>query len=531
LFADGGIARTGIFWVPFFPFLVFGVSGLSGGALRVAIFSMGLLGIEALDYFDIFESPYSKEETIFFFIAFLFYTFIAALFEAMRVHQQQELANKNKSLEQVKETLSETLGAVEKEVEKRTFELKAANKKLKQEIKNHQTTNEALKEAEQRFYKAQKMEALGTLVGGVAHDFNSILSSINANLFLIQRHIKGIPQVQQPLDDVERMVAHASNMTKQLLTYARKDDVEKTHYNLSLFMKEGIKLLQATLPSRIKFEVNLTSTPLPVFGSPIQLQQVLMNLVSNARDALSSTEIPALNLVVASLKEAMALRDKHPVSGEDWVYIAVSDNGLGIQDHDLEHIFDPFFSTKDTGEGTGLGLAMCYGAVQSAGGVIEVESTPHQGATFYVYIPLFAKHKKQQSIQKHVDKDLQGKGETILLVDDDAALCKAQQSALESLGYKVELASNGFEAIKCYAASHIDVVAMDIMMPEMGGIKAAQHILAMDDKAKIFFASGYDKDSSTERFLSHDFDMDHIHRLHKPFTIQQLCQAIRRELE
>jgi len=531
LFTDGSFERTGIYWIPFFPLLAFAVSGLSRGLSWVALFSIGLFGIEALDYFDIFKTPYSGEETLFFFVAFAFYTFIAALFEAMRMHQQQELAGKNNSLEQVRERLSETLENLEKEVEKQTFALKTSNRKLKREIENHQTTVQELKETEQKFYKAQKMEALGTLVGGVAHDFNSILSSINANLFLIQRQIKGVPQVQQPLDDIERMVSHASNMTQQLLTYARKDEAEKADYNLSLFMKEGIKLLQATLPSRIKFTVNMTSKPLPVFGNTTQLQQVLMNLVSNARDALSSEELPEIRLLVSSLKEARAQREQHPVSGEDWVYISVADNGVGIQSQALTHIFDPFFTTKETGEGTGLGLAMCYGAIKSHGGVIEVDSTPNLGTTFHIYLPLLRQEKKQQDIQKRVDKDLQGHGETILLVDDDDGLCQAQQNALENLGYKVELAHNGFEAIKRYAASDIAVVVMDIMMPEMGGIKAAQHILAMDDQAKIFFASGYDKDSSTERFLSNDFDMDHIHRLNKPFTIQQLCAAIRRELD
>ena len=531
LFVNGGIEHSGIFWVPFFPFLVFVVSGLQRGKYWVGVFVVGLIAFEVLNHFHLIHLAYAQSETIFFFIAFFFYAIIAALFEVLRVKQQQALETKNTSLQTVRDTLSETLETLEQEIEKRTYELKGSNRKLAQEVEKHKATNEALKSSEDKFYKAQKMEALGTLVGGITHDFNSILSGINANLFLLQRQIKDKPQAQKPLDDIERMVFHASNMTKQLLTYARKDEVEKTHFNLSLFMKEGMKLLKSTIPSRIKFSASLTATPLPVFGNTTQIQQVLMNLVSNARDALSKQELPEIQLTVAALAEARDQRKQHPVDGDDWVYIAVKDNGNGIAPKDMQHIFDPFFTTKATGEGTGLGLAMCYGAVESHGGMIDVESQPKQGTTFHVYLPL-AKQKQGETVQHSVDQNLKGHDEVILLVDDDVDLCRAQQGVLENLGYQVKLAGNGYEAIKVFAESHIDMVIMDIMMPEMGGIKAAQHIKSMDDRAKIIFASGYDKDSSTERFLSADFaQIDSIKRLDKPFSVQQLCVAVRKALD
>ncbi|MDQ7005067.1 MAG: ATP-binding protein [Ghiorsea sp.] len=525
LFLDGGIESTGIYWVPFFPFLVFAVAGLQSGKSWVVLFGLGLVTIEVLDELELIALKYSHQETIFFFIAFFFYTVVAALFEALRNRQQMELEEKNNTLLKLGITLNDTLDSLEEEVAKRTFEIKDSNRKLAQEVEEHKQTNVELKKSEQRFYQAQKMEALSTLVAGIAHDFNSLLSGINANLFLMQRKIKDTPQVQDPLDDIEKMVLHASNMTKQLLTYARKDDVEKTQCNLNLFMQDDLKLLNITLPSRIKVEVEITKTPLPVLVSITQIQQVLLNLVNNARDALSRQEVPVIRLCVAHLLEAQAWRNHHPVEG-DWAYICIQDNGKGIHAKDLNQVFDPFFTTKATGEGAGLGLAMCYGAMQSHGGLIEVDSSVGKGTTFHVYFPL-VQEDNHKAMKPSVHKDLQGCGETILLVDDDDNLRRAQKSVLENLNYTVLLAANGFEAIKVYAGSDVDIVIMDIMMPKMSGIKAAQHILTMDDKAKIIFVSGYDKDSSTERFLRADCaQVERIRRLDKPFTIQQLCRVI-----
>ncbi|MDQ6989935.1 MAG: response regulator, partial [Mariprofundaceae bacterium] len=216
-----------------------------------------------------------------------------------------------------------------------------------------------------------------------------------------------------------------------------------------------------------------------------------------------------------------------------WIYLSIRDNGMGIGQEQLAHVFDPFFSTKQIGEGTGLGLAMCYGAIQSHQGVIEVESELGKGCTFHIYLPLA--QVPALALPKHrVGSSLQGKGETILLVDDDDSLRDAHQDVLHILGYKVIEARNGLEAVQTYTeqGEGIDLVIMDIVMPEMDGLTAAQHMLTMDKDINIFFATGYENDHSAERVLGAELsDVDKIKRLDKPFTVEKLSKMIRQALD
>jgi len=529
---DGGIAKTAIYWIPFFPFMIFAVAGIYRGLWWVALFLFGAIIIEALDYTDMLHTPYTAEEILIFFVSFVFYVIVGLVFEALRSSQQNELEGKNESLLEVREKLSHTLGHLEQEIEKRMVELKESNQQLAQEIKSHKSTNQDLRETEQKFFQAQKMEALGTLVGGLAHDFSNVMSGISANLFFIQREIKGNALVQDKLDDVEKLVFHASEMSKQLLTFARKDEVEKKHFDMGSFINEALKLGVISLSSRIKIEKDLTQLPLPISGSATQLQQVFLNLLNNAKDALSTTQEPQIRVTLKTLEEAKHLRTNHPSLEGPWLYLCFQDNGEGISQKNLVHIFEPFFTTKEQGKGTGLGLAMCYGAIKSHGGMIEVESTPNQGTSFHVYLPLETNEKEEQKHDVHY-QSLMGNGETILIADDDKALRLAHQSALENLNYKILLAEDGLEAIKIYAQNktQINLVMMDSMMPNMDGAKAAQHILMMDKDAKIFFATAYEKNGTTGRWLTQDAkELDSIRRLQKPFTIEQLCQIIREEL-
>jgi len=528
LLATGGIANTGVYWVPLLPFLVISMKGVHKGLFWLLAFVFCGVLLQVLKAYDIFSTPYTLEQVSYLLSAFSIFTVLAVIFQLAHVRDQFSLETKNHKLQQMRSALNETLVLLEDEISKQTSQLKESNKLLQQEVAQHQETNDALLLTEQKFFQAQKMDAMGTLVGGIAHDFTNTLSGITAHLFLIQREIKGQVLVQEKLDNVERLVFNAAEMTRQLLTFARKDKINKKLFNVNSFMKEALKLAVVALPSRIKLDKNLSDTPLNVVGSAVQLQQVLMNLLNNARDAVSTVDKPIIKINMRAFSDAKAMRKHHPNLQGEWLYFSIEDNGIGILPENLSHVFEPFFTTKPSGKGTGLGLAMCFGSIQSHAGVIEIDSELGKGSICHIYLPLSISDPVVSNKNTLQRKEV--KGETILLVDDEEVLRVTQCNVLEKLGYQVIEARNGLEAIKAYAdqGEDIDLVIMDIMMPEMNGIQAAQHILTMDKKAKLFFSTGYyDHESSVNNLFKKEVvDLAHIKRLNKPFTIEQLCNMI-----
>ncbi len=528
MLASGGIVNSGIYWSPMLPFIVFTMSGVTRGFGWLLFYLLGVATLQLLNYYDYFESPYSLEQVFYFLIAFVVYTLIALVFEVVRTRYRLDLEGNNKKLIETQGELSELLDNLAKEIEIQTFELKSANTLLQQEIEHHKETNELLRVSEQKFYRAQKMESLGTLVNGLAHDFSNVLSGIDENLFVIQRNIKGNDLVQDKLDEVEKLVRHATDTTKQLQTFARQNEVDKESFDLRALMKQVLKLAPLSLPSNVKLEKRVSDTAMPVIGSPTQIQQVMINLFNNARDALSGQENPTITLNAMRFKDAAMSRRTHPALQGEWLYVSVSDNGRGIDAVDLPHVFDPFFSTKGLGQGMGLGLAMSYGVIQSHDGMIEVESELNVGTTFHVYLPM--EHTTKIHDQQSIHQKLLGRGETILLVDDDEVFRKAYRDVLGKFNYHVVDVASGSEAIRLYAekGDRIDLIVMDIMMPKADGIQTSQHILTMNKDAKILFSSGYGIDEQKEM---KEKGLGHIKLLKKPFAAENLCRLIREELD
>jgi len=246
-----------------------------------------------------------------------------------------------------------------------------------------------LENMEQQFYQAQKMEAVGTMVGGIAHNFNNMLAGMAGNLYLAKKKVQAQPDVVEKLDNVEELSRHAAEMIAQLLAFARKGVVSMKAMPLTPFINETLKLMRTSVPENIAVHQNMCADDLQITGDPTQLHQVLANLVNNACDAVEGVHEPCITIRLESFHTDEAFIESRPYFKRGaYADLSVADNGMGIPEAQIAHLFEPFFTTKDQSKGTGLGLAMVYGAIKSHHGFIEVESTPGQGATFHLYVPL-----------------------------------------------------------------------------------------------------------------------------------------------
>jgi len=382
---------------------------------------------------------------------------------------------------------------------------------------------------EGQFYQSQKMEAVGTLVGGIAHDFNNTLAGITGNLYMAKRSAAALPDVVSRLTSVERLSFRASEMIQQLLTFSRKGTVQMNPIAIAPFLKEVIKLQQVTVPENISLTYHVRDISQMVNGDINLLQQVLINLINNARDAVEHAENPSIWIELEQIPVDDLFLGQYPDStATELARITVRDNGRGMTPEVVEHIFEPFFTTKGVGRGTGLGLSMVFGAVQSHGGAIRVDSQPGQGTTFHLYLPL-GQIPDTGELHAAGESALRGRGETILLVDDEAEVLTIGKDVLESLGYHVLTATDGLEAIDMYTAhrDEIDLLILDVVMPNMGGVPALQQIQELNPDVKALFATGYDKNNT----LVQDGHISPDMMISKPYSIAQLSQAIRAILE
>lgn len=377
------------------------------------------------------------------------------------------------------------------------------------------------KQLERQFLHAQRLESLGTLAGGIAHDLNNILTPILAIAQLLQLKLTNADEtVQRFLKIQELNTKRGSALINQILLFARGAEGERTALQVQRLISEVKQIIDGTFPKSIEVATHIDSGLRVVSAEPTQLHQVLINLCVNARDAMpvgGSLSISAENFFVDESYAHMHLDAKVG----PYVVISVADTGTGISPEAIDKIFDPFFTTKEMGQGTGLGLATVISIIRSHGGFIKVDSEVGQGTQFKVYLPAV------QDVETRPVEDLEhllGNGELILVVDDEAPICEITKTSLEASGYSVLTANGSIEAIALYAEhkDKVDIVLMDMMMPNMTGPAAAQVLRKMNPLVKIIAVSGLPSSDKVKEAMH----MGAITFLAKPYSAQELLKTL-----
>ena len=385
-------------------------------------------------------------------------------------------------------------------------------------------TQEAALEAQLR--QAQKMEAVGTLAGGVAHDFNNMLTTIIgfAQLALMEEDIS--PLVREYIARIPEQGKRAAALASQLLTFSRKAVAEKQPMSLTPLVKETVKMLERTLPEHVAIRLNLPDEVATVNADPTQMQQVIMNLCVNASHAMPGGGELTVGLKDVILDEAYCRKYAYARPGKH-ICLSVRDTGAGMTPEVQARIFEPFFTTKEVGEGTGLGLAVVYGIVKGHEGHINVYSEVGRGSEFKVYLPAVEGETPLRVVSE--DESPAGGTETLLLVEDDARVLSVGQVMLKRLGYAVLTASNGEEALKVYRAhqDEIALVVTDLVMPKMSGQELFEALRQADAGVKVLLMSGYTFKQDLDAMLARGLRGF----VQKPLDFYALGHAVRRALD
>lgn len=386
-----------------------------------------------------------------------------------------------------------------------------------------------IKRLQDQMLQAQKMEAVGTLAGGVAHDFNNLLQAILGYTQILLMSTAENDADTANLKQIERTALRASELTQRLLTFSRKVESRLRPVDLNQEVEQLHKLLKRTIPKMIGIELRLQPHLHTINADPAQLEQVMMNLGVNARDAMPDGGRLVLETANVHLDEEFCMSHLGTNPGS-YVLLSIGDTGSGMDKETVDHIFEPFFTTKEVGKGTGLGLAMVYGIVKGHKGYIDCSSKPGGGTTFKIYFPVMDSEAEAYGTEAEMeDSAPRGVQETILLVDDEEMLRNIGKDILERSGYTVLTARDGESALGLYRKMVHDppLVVLDLIMPGMGGKQCLAEILKMDPDAKVLIASGYSIDEEFEKVV----DAGARAFIKKPYQVRQLLRVVREVLD
>jgi two-component system cell cycle sensor histidine kinase/response regulator CckA len=396
------------------------------------------------------------------------------------------------------------------------------------DLTEQKATERALRESDERLRQSQKMESLGKLAGGVAHDFNNLLTTIlgYSELLLVDSALPG--QAREYIGEILSSAQRAASLVNQLLAFSRKQVLHPVPIDLNELIADLTRMLQRLIQENIRLETDLDPDIEPIKADPAQLEQVIINLATNARDAMPSGGELTISTRRASVRSAD--RNRFPgIPRGRYVRLSVSDTGQGMDEKTMAKLFEPFFTTKEVGRGTGLGLASVFGTVQQSNGYIYVDSKPGRGSTFSIYLPEHEETGEQASAVNATTGN-KGTGESILLVEDDRALRTMTERILEAAGYRVHPAANGREArdlLHSGGIPFVDLLLTDMVMPEMGGKQLTEIVRGRYPDLKVLYMSGH----SEEAALLQDDPGSQIGFIEKPFTPASMAEKVRRVLD
>ena len=379
------------------------------------------------------------------------------------------------------------------------------------------------KKFEAKLQQAQKMESIGTLAGGIAHDFNNILSSVLGYTELALGGVEKGTELEDDLQEVRKAGMRAKDLVKQILTFARQSDEADMPIQINIIAKEVLKFIKSSIPSTIQINNKIYSDSL-IMGSSTQIHQVLMNLCTNAAQAMEEKG-GMLEVSVNDTTIDKMFMIPNLIPGE-YIEIKVSDTGMGIAPQNLHTIFEPYFTTKPVGEGTGMGLAVVHGIIEKYGGKISVNSTIGKGTCFTIYLPITKKRK----VHMHAEKEeLPHGNENILFVDDEAPIAKMGSKVLEQLGYSVTTRTSSVEALELFKSmpQEFDLVVTDMTMPNMTGDKMAVEMMKIRSDIPVVLCTGYNKQISEESAA----ELGIKALAHKPIVKADLAKTVRKVLD
>ncbi len=381
---------------------------------------------------------------------------------------------------------------------------------------------------ERRLLQTQKLEAIGKLAGGVAHDFNNLLVAIIGNAELLAMMAADRPELVEVAREITSTSQRAADLTRQLLTFARNQVLQPRDLDVNEVLVNLKKLLGRLIDEDIELITALSAEPLAIRADLGQIEQVVMNLVTNARDAMPAggrltIETAGIELAEDSIGAPVAL------SAGPYVRLTVTDTGTGMSPDVVKHAFDPFFTTKEVGRGTGLGLSTVFGVVQQSQGDVTIDSELGRGTTVHVYLPAIDKVGHAGTASQRSDVAPKGGSETLLVAEDEAAVSALVAAVLRHHGYDVLVASNGREALEVYRKNErdIDLLVTDVVMPELGGAKLVEQLRADGHDPLVLFTSGY-LDSARAQMTALD---ESAVLLRKPFSPTELLQRVRQLLD